>query len=88
MRMLREREEKEKLPFKPQLVTLQSERRAWDTIDVPEAARKATIQHSPVVNQKERFESLFQDSERRKKSAEKKQQIKDQEISDMHKKTI
>ena len=59
MRMLREREEKEKLPFKPQLVTVQSERRAWETIDVPETQSKATIQHSPVVNKQERFESLF-----------------------------
>ena len=68
-------------------MTVQSERRAWETIDVPETQRKATIQHSPVVNKQERFESLFQDSERRKKSVEQKQKKKDYEINEMHKKT-
>ena len=85
-RLQREQEEKESLPFRPQLVTLSSNKRMWETISVPDSSRKNTIQHSPRAS-KERFESLYKDSERRKKAVAKQKHLKDLEIEKMHKKT-
>lgn len=83
-KMARDKEELAAHPFKPQLV--KPMKKLFETISMPESSRYATIQHSPRQG-KERFESLYADSERRSINKQEQQKKKNRELDQMHKKT-